>query len=68
MGQCNAVTKHADLSGYFSQDSALLNVHNSHFYELIYYTLPFLEDIYQTETVSGQNKSFLEWELKIFWM
>lgn len=36
-------------------------------YEIIYYILPFLEDIYQTETVSGQNQSFLEDELKIFW-
>lgn len=37
------------------------------FYDIICYTLPFLEDIYQTETVSGQNQSFLEGEFKIFW-
>lgn len=37
------------------------------FYEIIYYALPFLEGICQTQTVSGQNKSSLEGELKIFW-
>lgn len=47
------VTKHADLSWCSSEDPGLLNVLNCYIYETIH---NILQQIYQTETVSVENK------------
>lgn len=67
MWQCTVVTKHADLTGYFSQYPGLLNIHN-------FYVLwdNLLCSAFSRRHLSDRecqwSESFVEGELEIFWM